>query len=158
MTFQLLRMLLIATALSTTIAAPSHAQSSKTSSPVQVVKIRVAQLTLYDKAGNRIGAVSRDEIKLPLPVLEVAPGSGNLKLRLGDGREVWVKSFTVETDKSLSVPESGGSTGSNAPKAGSSRGLGGEPTYNPPDRSSRPVGPPAGTPGAYPPSQERPAR
>jgi hypothetical protein len=154
--------LLTIAAVSTVGAAPSHSQPSTAAAPVQVVKIRVAQLTLYDKAGKGIGSVAREEIKLPVPVLEVAPGSGNLKLRLRDGREVWVKSYTVETDKSVSVPGPG-TTGSREPKSGSTRGLGGSDAVGSPGppagtSGARPVGPKAGTPGAYPPSQETPPR
>ena len=138
--------LVVIATVSPALAQPPKAPPTKEAAPAQVVKIRVSQLVLYDPEGKRIGSVSRNDISLPLPILEVNP-KGFLKIRLEDGREVWVRPYTVETDKPIKA-SSDKPAGTSGPKSGGTRDVG-PPAGTPgvPKGPSEPVGPPAGTAG-----------
>lgn len=77
-------------------AAPALAE------PSQIVEIRAKTLFLYGTAdGPRVDSLPRETVKLPIPILEIAP-TNRLKAEIG-GKQYWLAPHQVETDAVIKV-------------------------------------------------------
>ena len=108
-------------------AATAFAQPAKEPAPaMQIVGVRVPALDLFDgPQGKRIETLPTERVPLPLPVLAVEPNK-RLRVRLPDGRVVWVEARYVRTDGDAATQKTPGCEPAPSQKvtALSTRGLG----------------------------------
>jgi hypothetical protein len=83
------------------VSSPSPAQTPPPE--LTIVRILVPELDLFDDKGRNVGVMKTADLTLPLPVREKAP-NGRLKIRLPDGRLVWIDGSRVTFQPSKDVP------------------------------------------------------
>ncbi len=91
-----------------------------------VIKLRGAKVALFDKPnGAKVGEVTKDQFK-GLWRVTGGPKEGHLQVQV-DGKQVWVKTFAVETDRPVTASAECGATVAIAePQSAATRGLGEE--------------------------------
>lgn len=93
---------LLAVAIFVLGLAVYFADRSALSEPGQVVAIKAKKLSLHATAdGQRIETLEPEAVKVPLPILEIAPNN-RLKVEIG-GTHYWLAPHQVETDKKITV-------------------------------------------------------
>lgn len=90
----------------------------------KVIKLHTERVTLYDEKGNKSDFL-RENFKQPWEIK--GESKNGLLPVIVEGKQYWVRPFAVETDKRIEANEDCGAVvAAREPKAGVTRGLGGE--------------------------------
>ncbi len=84
---------ILAAGIAISMAVPAAAAE-----PTQVIKIKVKQVTFYKSAdGKPVGRIAREEIELPLDILDISK-NGRLLVKIA-GEERWIPKALAVTDE-----------------------------------------------------------